>query len=133
MALDYGKKRTGIAVSDPLQIIATGLATVDSALLRNYLKNYTKEEPVEKIIIGMPLNLDGSDTNNTKPVRDILRLLKKDLPAIAFETVDESYTSKMAAKALVEMGMKKKKRQEKGMLDETAAVLMLQEFMQRQS
>lgn len=129
MALDYGKKRTGIAVTDPLQIIATGLTTVASLELRPFLNRYFQEEKVEKVIIGMPVNLDGSDTDNTKPVRDFIRLFKKDHPGVPIETVDERYTSKLAAQALVASGLRKKERQRKELLDVTAAVIMLQEYM----
>lgn len=130
VALDYGKKRTGVAVTDPLQIIATGLTTVDSQQLRPWLKDYFSKEMVEKVIIGMPVNLDGSDTDGTKPVKDFIRLFKKDHPAIAIATVDERYTSKMAVKALIESGVKKMDRREKGLVDEMAATLMLQDYLQ---
>ncbi|HSK13513.1 MAG TPA: Holliday junction resolvase RuvX [Phnomibacter sp.] len=129
MAIDYGKKRTGIAVTDPLQIIATGLTTVDTQQLRPWLKDYFAKEQVERLIIGMPLGLDGRDTDATKPVRDIIRLLKKDHPGLPIETVDEQYTSKMAAQTLVDSGTKRKQRQNKRLLDEVAATIMLQDHL----
>jgi putative holliday junction resolvase len=130
MALDYGKKRTGIAVTDPLQLIASGLTTVDSHSLRPWLKTYFEKEPVEKVIIGLPFALDGSETDGTKPVKDFVRLFKKDHPGIPIETVDEQFTSKLAAQTLVNSGLKKKDRQNKALLDEVAATIMLQDYLQ---
>jgi len=130
LAIDYGKKRTGIAATDPLQIIANGLTTVDTHLLRNFLKDYCTSEEVERVIIGLPKNLDDSDTDATKPVKDFIRLFRKDHPAIPIETVDERYTSKMAVQALLESGVKKKDRQDKKLIDEMAATIMLQEYLQ---
>ena len=129
LALDYGKKRTGIAVTDPLKIIATGLTTVDSQTLFDFLKTYFSKESVEKILIGEPYNLDGSVTDATAAVQHCIRRLKNSFPDIPIETIDERYTSKMASRAMVEMGMKKKDRQKKGMIDEVAATMMLQEFL----
>lgn len=129
LALDYGKKRTGIAVTDPLQMIASPLTTVDTQQLFEYLKDYVAKEAVEKILIGLPLNLDGSDTDATAAVRHNIRRLKNSFPEIPIETVDEAYSSKEAAKAMAEMGMKKKDRQEKGNLDMMAAALMLRKFL----
>jgi putative Holliday junction resolvase len=130
LALDYGKKRTGIAVTDPLQIIATGLTTVDSQQLFEFLKDYAKKEVLEMIIIGEPYNLDGKATDATAAVKHCIRRLKNTFPEIPIQTVDESFTSKMASKAMVEMGMKKKDRQKKGNIDEIAATIMLQEYLE---
>ncbi len=129
LAIDYGKKRCGIAVTDPLQMIATGLTTVEALQLRPWLKAYFQKETVEKVIIGMPLALDGSDTDGTKPVRDFIRLFKKDHPKVPIETVDEQFTSKMASKAIFESGLKRKDRQNKALIDEVAATIMLQSYM----
>ena len=130
MALDYGKKRTGIAVTDPLQMIASPLATIETAELYTYLKEYIDKEAVEKIIIGLPLNLDGTDTDATAAVRHNVRRLRNSFPTIIIETVDEQFTSKSASRAMVEMGMKKKARQEKGNIDKMAAALMLQQYLE---
>lgn len=130
MAIDYGKKRCGIAVTDPLQIIATGLTTVDAHGLRPWLKEYFSKEPVDFVIIGLPFALDGSDTHGTKPVKDFVRLFKKDHPGLRIITVDEQFTSKMAARSLVESGMKKKDRERKGLTDEVAATIMLQDYLE---
>lgn len=129
LCIDYGKKRTGIAVTDPLQIIATGLTTVDSPALISFLKEYCKQEEVELILIGDPKNLDDSDTHATPLVKEIIKRLEKEFPKIPVKKVDERYTSKMAKKAMIEMGMKKKDRRNKRTVDEIAATIMLQEYM----
>ena len=129
LAIDYGLKRTGIAVTDPLKIIASALTTIESPRLVSFLENYFKQEQVELILIGEPKNLDGSDTHATQPVKRIIEELKKRFPAIPIKTIDERYTSKMASRAMIDMGMKKKQRREKGMVDQIAAAIMLQEYM----
>ena len=129
LAIDYGGKRTGLAVTDPLQIIATGLATIESKELIPYLKKYFSAETVELIIIGLPKNWDESDTHATPLVRQFMQKFKKDFPLMKTETVDERYTSKLAVQAMVEMGMKKKDRQKKGNIDQVAATIMLQEYL----
>jgi len=131
MAIDYGLKRTGIAVTDPLQIIATGLTTVESPKLIAFLKEYVKKEVVELILIGEPKNLDDSDTHATPLVRQVLKKLKQEFPSIRLETVDERFTSKMASRAMIEMGIKKKQRRNKALVDEIAATMMLQEWLGR--
>jgi putative holliday junction resolvase len=130
MAIDYGLKRTGIAVTDPLQIIATGLTTIESPQLISFLTTYFQKEQVEKIIIGEPKNLDDSDTHATPLVKKIIEKIKKTFPAIPIEIVDERYTSKMAKQAMIDMGMKKKQRRDKAMVDEIAATIILQEYLQ---
>jgi putative holliday junction resolvase len=130
LAIDYGAKRTGIAVTDPLQIIATGLDTIASKDLIQFLKQYLLQEAVELIIIGMPKNWDETDTHATPLVKGAIKLLQKNFPAIPLQTVDERYTSKMAKDAMLEMGMKKKDRQIKSNVDVIAATIMLQEYMQ---
>ena len=130
LAIDYGGKRTGIAVTDPLQIIATGLTTIDSKELIAFLKNYFLQETVELIIIGLPKNWDESDTHGTPLVEAAIKKLTKEFPQMPIKTVDERYTSKMAKSAMIEMGMKKKDRQNKRLVDEIAATIMLQEYLQ---
>lgn len=132
LAIDYGGKRTGIAVTDPLQIIATGLETIDSRELIPYLKKYFAAEEVELIIIGLPKNWDDSDTHGTPLVEAAIKKIKKEFPAMPLKTVDERYTSKMAKDAMLEMGMKKKDRRIKGNVDVIAAAIMLQEYMRGQ-
>ena len=131
MAIDYGLKRTGIAVTDPLQIIATGLRTVESPKLIAFLKEYLKTEAVELILIGEPKNWDDSDTHATPLVREAIVKLQKEFPSIPVKPVDERFTSKMASRAMVEMGMKKKQRQNKALVDEIAATILLQEYLGR--
>ena len=130
ICIDYGGKRTGLAVTDPLQIIATGLTTVDSKELIPFLKNYFLTEVVELIVIGEPKNLDDSDTHATPLVKEAIKKLQKEFPQIPVKTVDERFTSKMAKQAMIDMGMKKKERQNKRMVDEIAATMMLQEYLQ---
>ena len=129
LAIDYGLKRTGLAVTDPLKIIATGLTTVESKQLIPFLKDYFSKEEVELMIIGEPKNLDDSDTHATQLVRNIIKELQKNFPAIPVKTVDERFTSKMASRAMIEMGLKKKQRQNKALVDEIAATIMLQEYL----
>jgi len=129
LAIDYGLKRTGLAVTDPLKIIATGLTTVESKQLIPFLKDYFSKEEVELMIIGEPKNLDDSDTHATQLVRNIIKELQKNFTAIPVKTVDERFTSKMASRAMIEMGLKKKQRQNKALVDEIAATIMLQDYL----
>jgi len=131
LAIDYGLKRTGIAVTDPFQIIATGLTTIESPRIINFLKDYFAKEPVELMIIGDPRNWDDTDTHATPLVREVIVRLKKKFPTIPVVTVDERYTSKMASQAMIDMGMKKMQRRNKALVDEIAATIMLQEYLQR--
>jgi putative Holliday junction resolvase len=129
LCIDYGLKRTGLAVTDPLQIIATGLTTIDSKQLIDYLKNYFVKEKVELIVIGEPKNWDDSDTHATPLVENIIKALNKNFPDLPVKKVDERYTSKMAKDAMIEMGLKKKERRNKALVDEIAATIMLQEYL----
>jgi putative Holliday junction resolvase len=129
LCIDYGGKRTGIAVTDPLQIIATALQTVETHMLFVFLKNYLKQEEVERILIGHPLNLDDSPTHATPLVEAAIKRLNKEFPQLPIERVDERFTSKLAGRAMLEMGMKKKQRREKGQVDQIAAAIMLQEYL----
>jgi putative Holliday junction resolvase len=129
LAIDYGKKRTGIAVTDPLQIIAQGLTTVDTHMALVFLKDYMQKEQVETIIIGDPRNLDDSATDATAAAAEFVKKLKRHFPGVKIVTVDERYSSKLASQAMIDMGMKKKDRQKKGMVDEVAATILLQEYL----
>lgn len=131
LAIDYGLKRTGLAVTDPLQIIANGLTTVESPRLINFLKEYFKKEEVEMMIVGEPKNWDDTDTHATPLVKKIVERLKKEFPQIPITMVDERFTSKMASRAMIDMGMKKKQRRNKALIDEIAATIMLQEYLER--
>ena len=130
LSIDYGGKRTGIAVTDPMQIIATGLTTIESKELIPFLKNYFTTERVELVIIGMPVNWDESDTHGTPLVKEAIKKIQKAFPQMPLKTVDERYTSKMAKDAMLQMGLKKKDRRDKKLVDEIAATIMLQEYMQ---
>ena len=130
LAIDYGGKRTGLAVTDPMQIIATGLVTIDSKELISYLKKYFSIEQVELVIIGLPVNWDETDTHGTPLVKEAIKKIKKEFPQMPLKTVDERYTSKMAKDAMLQMGMKKKDRQIKGNVDIIAATIILQEYLQ---
>src|SRR5205809_3224876 len=129
LCLDYGKKRTGIAVTDPLKIIASALTTAETKDIFPFLKNYFQQEQVELVLIGEPKNLDDSDTHATPLVHQFIQKFKKDFPLIKIETVDERYTSKLASQAMVEMGMKSKNRRKKENIDQVAATIMLQEYL----
>ena len=131
LAIDYGLKRTGIAVTDPLQIIATALTTVESSKLIPFLKEYFSREEVERIIIGEPKNWDDTDTHATPLVEKCIKELMKNFPAIPVTRVDERFTSKMAKDSMLEMGMKKKERRNKSLVDQIAATIMLQEYLRQ--
>ena len=129
LALDYGKKRTGIAVTDPLQIIATALDTVDTNELIGYLKKYMAAEPVEKILIGYPLNMDDSPTHATPLVEKFIIKFGNVFPQMPVVKIDERMTSKMASQAISGMGLKKKDREKKELIDAVSATMMLQEYL----
>lgn len=131
LSIDYGGKRTGIAVTDPLQIIATGLCTVETPKLVPYLKEYFAKEAVELVIIGMPVNWDDTDTHATPLVKNFMKQFQKAFPLVPIKEVDERFTSKMASQAMLQMGLKKRKRQNKALVDEIAATIMLQEYLQK--
>lgn len=133
LSIDYGGKRTGLAVTDPFKIIATGLTTVDSRDLIAFLKKYLLSEEVELIIIGEPKNWDESDTHATPLVKKAIKDLEKEFPHIPIKKVDERYTSKLASQAMVQMGLKKKDRRNKRIIDEVAATILLQEYLASQS
>lgn len=130
LCIDYGRKRCGIAVTDPLRIIASALTTVERDSLVYWLKQYLKTEVVDLVLVGYPLALDGSATDATPLVEKFARNFRKVFPDLPLELVDEQYTSKMAAAAMLEMGMKKSERQKKENIDALSATLMLQEYLQ---
>jgi putative Holliday junction resolvase len=129
LAIDYGKKRTGIAVSDPLKIIATALDTVDTGELIGYLKKYIAREEVEKLIVGYPLNFDNSPTDATPLVDKFIVKFGNVFPNMPVEKTDERLTSRMASQAIAGMGLKKKDREKKELIDAVSAVIMLQEYL----
>jgi len=129
LAIDYGLKRTGLAVTDPMKIIATALETVPSENLLSYLKSYTAREPVERFVLGLPRRLNNQDTEMTPHVRKLEAELKSVFPDIPVSLTDERFTSSMAKAAMIEGGMKKKDRREKGNVDKISAVLILQSYL----
>ena len=130
LAIDYGSKRSGIAVTDPLKIIATALETVASHELTAYLKKYTEKEPVEAFIIGMPKRLDNSPSENAARVTAFIKTLEKQFPDIPVHTHDERFTSSMALSAMIAGGSKKSDRREKGNIDKVSATIILQSYME---
>lgn len=130
LSIDYGKKRTGLAVTDPMKMIATGLTTVSTPELIPFLKKYLQKEDVERFLVGEPKNLDGSDTDATPLAAQCIKSLKKHFPNIPVETIDERYSSKRATESFLESGLKKKKRRNKALIDETSAVILLQDYLQ---
>lgn len=130
IAIDYGSKRVGLAVTDPLQIIASPLDTVHSKDVIQFLKDYDQSEGIESFVLGMPKNLDGTDTNATQQVRQFHNLLKKQFPEKPVYLHDERFTSKMAMDAMIAGGMKKKDRREKGNIDKISASIILQSYLE---
>ncbi|MFA6060174.1 MAG: Holliday junction resolvase RuvX [Taibaiella sp.] len=133
MAIDYGKKRTGLAVTDPLKIIASGLTTVDTEKLVWYLKEYFAKEEVELILLGNPKQLDGSDNDITPKVEKFFGQLQKLFPQIPAKLIDERFTSKMAFQTMIDSGLKKKDRQNKALIDEVSATILLQGYLEHNS
>lgn len=129
LAIDFGLKRTGIAVTDPLQIIATPLQAVESRLLIPFLERYLTKEEVEAIVIGDPKNLDGSDNALTAQVHELAEILKRKFPGKKVVLVDERFTSRMAQQSILKSGLKKKDRREKSLTDIVSAALILQHYM----
>lgn len=130
LAIDYGKKRTGLAVTDSLRIIATAHETVETSLLLNYLKTYTQKETVDEFVIGMPKTLRNEDSDNAPLVRKFIVELKSTFPDKPVHEVDERFTTSMAQQTMITGGMKKKDRQVKGTVDKISAVIILQSFME---
>ncbi len=130
LSIDYGKKRTGIAVTDPLQIIANGLVTVDTSTLFDFLKEYLEKEDVERIVIGQPRQTNGEDSENMKRITPFVNRMRKLHPDIPIDYFDERYTSVLAHKAIIESGIGKKARQSKPLVDKISATIILQDYME---
>lgn len=130
LSIDYGKKRTGIAVTDALQLIAHGLATVETASVADFVADYVRREGVERIVVGYPRQSDGSDSENAPRVKAFVQRLHKLLPDIPVEFFDERFTSVLAHQAMLEGGLKKKARQNKALVDEISATIILQGWME---
>jgi putative holliday junction resolvase len=131
VAIDYGLKRTGLAWTDPLQIIATALETVPTETLLDRLKAIMAKEKVEAIVLGWPTRLDGSDTDTTAPVRALAEQLKGLYPTLRIDFQDEQFSSKNAMQAMIQGGVPKKKRRDKALIDQVSAVLILQDYLER--
>jgi putative Holliday junction resolvase len=129
LAIDYGTKRCGIAVSDPLQMIATGLTTVHSKDILTFLETYFQKEKVEVIVVGEPKKMNGEATDATVHVNNFIKQLQKKFPEIKIARVDERFTSKMAFQTMIDSGLKKKARQNKELVDEISATIILQSYM----
>ncbi len=130
LAIDYGRKRTGIAVTDPMQIIANGLTTVPTGELMDFLLDYMKREKVERIIIGHPKQMNNQDSESMKYIVPFVNRLKKVLPDVPLEMVDERFTSVLAHQAMLAGGLKKKDRQNKALVDEISATIILQSYLE---
>ena len=130
MAIDYGKKRTGIAVTDPAQIIANGLTTVETNKLLEFIFNYTSKEPVERFVVGKPKQTNNEDSENMNRVQQFVNALRKRYPNIPIEMIDERFTSVLAHRTMIDGGLKKKARQNKALVDEISATIILQSYME---
>jgi putative Holliday junction resolvase len=133
LAIDYGRKRTGLAVTDPLQIIAGGLATVSTSELFDWLKSYVERESIERIVIGEPRQLDGSPSENLSRVQQFVNRWRKAMPTIPIDYFDERFTSVLAHQAMLDGGLKKKARQNKALVDEISATIILEDYLRSRS
>ena len=130
LAIDYGRKRSGIAVTDTLQIIANGLTTVPSHTLINFLKDYVVKESVELIIVGLPRQMNYEESESMQYIKPFVKKLQKEIPDIPVEYFDERFTSRMALQTMIDGGLKKKQRQNKALVDEISATIILQGYME---
>ena len=129
LSIDYGKKRTGIAVTDTLKLIANGLCTVETSTLLDFLADYMKKEDVERIVVGLPKQTNGEPSENMKRIEPFVNRLKKLYPNLPIEYFDERFTSVLAHQTMLDGGLKKKQRQDKGLVDEISATILLQDYM----
>ena len=129
LAMDYGEKRTGIAVTDDMQIIASGLTTVDTDSIFGFLENYLKNEKVELFLIGEPKQMNNTASESEKLILPFIQKLKNKFPQVPIERVDERFTSKMAVQTMIDSGLKKKQRQNKALIDEISATIILQSYL----
>ena len=130
LAIDYGKARTGLAVTDPLQLIANGLTTVATPQLEAFILDYINKEEVERIVIGRPMQMNGEDSENMRRITPFVNHLRKILPSVPVEFVDERFTSVLAHRAMLDGGLRKKARQNKALVDEISATIILQSYME---
>lgn len=133
ISIDYGRKRTGIAVTDPLQIIAQGLTTVLTAELLTFVKDYAGREPVERIVVGRPMQTNGQPSENLPRVEQFVKQLERELPDIPVIWWDERYTSVLAHRTMLDSGIGKMRRRDKALVDEISATIILQSYMERRT
>lgn len=131
LAIDYGQKRTGIAVTDEMQIIASGLTTVSSETAIDFLRDYFAKEKVEKVLIGEPKQMNNEPSQSAEIIEKFVTVFKNTFPEMPLERVDERFTSKMAFQSMIDSGLKKKQRQNKALIDEISATIMLQDYLSR--
>ena len=129
LAIDYGKKRTGIAITDELQLIASGLTTIDTATIFSFLKDYVEKENVALILVGEPKQMDNTPSESEVLIKPFIEKLKKQFSNIEIKRVDERFTSKMAFQTMIDSGLKKKQRQNKALIDEISATIILQSYL----
>ncbi len=132
ISIDYGRKRTGLAVTDVLKLIANGLCTVQSSQLIPFLRSYVEKEPVELFVVGLPKQMNNQPSENMKYIEPFVNALKKNFPQIPVEMVDERFTSVLAHQAMITGGLKKKDRQDKALVDEISATIILQSYLETQ-
>jgi len=130
MAIDYGRKRTGVAVTDPLKIVAGNLATVPTHTLLSFIKDYVAREPVERIVVGLPTQLNGEPSESMKYITPFVKRLGKELPGVPLVMYDERFTSTIAHQAMIDGGMKKSDRRDKSRVDAIAATIILNDYLQ---
>jgi putative Holliday junction resolvase len=130
LSIDYGRKRCGIAVTDTLRIVATGLTTVASASLMEFLKGYVAREPVDEIVVGLPTTLRGEPSESMRYITPAINRLKKELPGIPVTFWDERFTSVLAHRSMIDGGMKKMARRDKAVVDEISATILLNDYLQ---
>ena len=133
LAIDYGKKRTGLAATDPAQIIANGLTTVDTAKLWDFLTDYVSREAVDKIVVGMPVQMNGQPSDNQRNIIPFVNRWRESFPAIPIVEYDERFTSVMAHRTMIDAGLGKMARRNKALVDEISATIILQSYMESQS
>ena len=131
LAIDYGRKRTGIAVTDPLQLIANRLTTISSHNIWEFLEEYLKKEKVEIIVVGYPTQMNNEASEAVKYINPFLKKLRIRYPGLTIEIVDERFTSKMAFRTMIDGGLKKQKRQDKALIDSISATIILQSYMEK--
>ena len=130
LAIDYGKKRVGMAVTDPLQIIANGLDTVETKDVKDFLTGYIEKEDIECVVVGLPKQMSNLPSEATRYIEPFIKWFSKAFPAIRLERMDERFTSKMAERAIIDGGVKKMKRRDKKLVDKVSAVLILQSYLE---